>query len=68
MRTIGADDDEFEPTLTLPDGTELTIVSYLDDDGEEVDSVYDATLIVAGTAELGYYEFTVEVIRPTTYH
>lgn len=47
-------------TLTLNDGRELPIIFLEDENGDEVDVIYEAKLLIAGTKEHGYYEIKLD--------
>ncbi|MEQ1950943.1 hypothetical protein [Mesorhizobium sp. CN2-181] len=55
--------------VVLPDGRTLPIVQLLDDEGEEVDEIEDAFIMIAGSPEFGYFEIMLEDVgEPVTFH
>lgn len=54
--------------VVLTDGRSLPIVSGFDDEGDPVDDLYEATLILFGSTETGYYEIPMSGMVDPTFH
>lgn len=57
-----------ERYVVLADGTQLPIVQYLDDEGDDSDEPCPGGFILAGSTEFGYVEFELYAIEEVAYH